>query len=177
LPLGGFEQQYNVNLPADVAAEFDGQPVVVARQESVPMHGVVESPRLPAENNMGTVNDLATATEPAEQSDPRGRAGAVPSAPIQEGGSEPDVLGRTECGSASAGSGQPPTNPHMEGENAQIPETGEERMLQGMFQELPAPGILRAEWGLSEDSIAELQDHEVYLNAVCAERAINAPGS
>jgi hypothetical protein len=49
------------------------------------MHGVVESPRLPAENNMGTVNDLATATEPAEQSDPRGRAGAVPSAPIQEG--------------------------------------------------------------------------------------------
>jgi len=165
-----FGQKYDVRLPADVAAEFDGEPVVVAQQEAVPMHGIVVSPRLPAEN-MGTVNDLAMATETAEHPGLRGRVGAFPSAPVQEAVRDRMFWIGTGENQRLLVVVSPVSTPHMEGENAQTPETGEEWMLQGVFQELPAPGILRAEWGLSDDVIAELQDHEVYFNAVYAEPA------
>lgn len=171
-----FREEYDVTLPDPVASEFGGKPVVVALQSSAAMHGVVVSPRLPAEE-AGPVNDLALATDPSTQEALRGRVAALPGTPVQKVvrermfwvGPGPDRRVLVVA--------NPESTPGLAGTDAQTPEAGEEWMLHGVFREVPEPGILRTDWNLSEDLISQLENHEIYLHAIRAEPASGSESS
>lgn len=170
-----FRENYDVRLPDKVASEYEDKPVVVALQGSNAMHGIVVSPRLPAED-YGTVNDLATATDSSLQERLRGRVAALPSVPVQN-----IIRDRMFWVGPSADErmlvvANPESTPGMQRGNAQVPKAGEKWRLHGVFRKkLPAPGILRAEWGLEDDLVSTLVKHEVYLHAIEAEPTSRSP--
>jgi hypothetical protein len=62
----------------------------------------------------------------------------------------------------------PASTPHLEGPDAITPAPGETWLLRGTFQEIPPPGVLRADWNLGDDVISELQAEDIHLNAITA---------
>lgn len=161
------EQEFGMDLPAAVTSEFANEPAVVALQSSAAMHGIVVSPRLPAETG-GTVNEWAMAADTATQEALERRVAALPSAPIQSVVRERMFWVGTGPDSRVLVVANPESTPGLEGADAQ-PQPGEEWMIHGLFRDLPAPGGLRTGWNLGEDTISRLQGHEVYLHALEAE--------
>lgn len=164
------DQQYGVSLPSEAASEFDGELAVIAQQASQPTHGVLVSPRVPA-GMRGPVTDVATATDPSEQPGLQGRVGRFSSAPILEVIRPRLFWVGTDRDERLLVVVSPASTPTMEGQNAQTPQAEQEWQLHGVFRQLPGPSILRTDWGLSEDLIEEVQNQEVYLNALTARPA------
>lgn len=164
------DQQYGVRLPPEAASEFDGEFAVIAQQASQPSHGVFISPRVPA-GTRGPVTDVATATDSSEQPGLRGRVGRFSSAPIWEIIRPRLFWVGLDRGERMLVVVSPASTPNMEGENAQTPQAGEEWQLHGVFRRIPGPSILRTDWGLSDELVEEVQNQEVYLNALTARPA------
>jgi hypothetical protein len=166
------EETFGRDLPEVVTSEFADEPVVVARQSAAAMHGVVVSPRL-AGGTAGTVTEWTSAADTAAQEALERRVAALPSAPVQSVVRERMFWVGTDEGDRVLVVANPESTPGLKG-NAAQPEPGEDWMIHGLFRELPAPGLLRAEWQLSEDTIAQLEGHEVYLHALEAEPVADA---
>ena len=164
---GTLEQEVGLDYPEAVTSEFADRPVVVARQSTAAMHGVVVSPRVPGEA-LGTVTDWARAADPSAQDALRRRVAVLPSAPIQSVVRERTFWVGTAEDERVFVVANPESTPDMEGEAAQ-PEPGEEWMIHGIYRPLPDPGLLRADWNLSEGVVDQLETHEVYLHALQAE--------
>lgn len=158
-----FRKKYDVQLPSDAVSEFQGHPVVAALQGSQAMHGVVVSPRISG-TDRSVVNDLAMATDPSNQSALHRRVAAFPRAPIQS------VMGDRLIWIGTSNNERLPVVLNSESVADDVsPKPGQMWALHGIFRRLPGPGILRTDWDLTEEQIAQLKTHEVYLNAIQAE--------
>lgn len=163
-----FEREVGVAVPEEIATEVRNEPVV-ALQSSQAMHGVVVSPRLPADN-AGTVNELAIATDLDAHETREDRVAALPSTPIEEVERDRVFWVGTGENDRLLVVVNPESTPGMGTENGH-PTSGEEWLLHGIFRELPREGLLRSDGKASENLISELEPHEVYLHALRAEPA------